>query len=123
MYMSNAEKGGETVFPLLEGKLQQPKDDSWSDCAKGVYAEIESTKLSLHGSCPVIQGEKWSATKWIRVRSFETSNEEDASSGECVDKNVFCSSWARDGECKKNPEYMVGDNIRKGDCRKSCNVC
>jgi len=26
---------------------------------------------SLHGSCPVIKGEKWSATKWIHVAPFQ----------------------------------------------------
>lgn len=26
---------------------------------------------SLHASCPVLKGEKWSAPKWIRVRSFD----------------------------------------------------
>ncbi|TYH73909.1 hypothetical protein ES332_D05G361200v1 [Gossypium tomentosum] len=30
--------GGEIVFPNAEGKLSQPKDDSWSDCAKNGYA-------------------------------------------------------------------------------------
>lgn len=26
-------------------------------------------QTSLHGSCPVIKGEKWVATKWIRDKS------------------------------------------------------
>ncbi|TYG54889.1 hypothetical protein ES288_D09G227200v1 [Gossypium darwinii] len=38
MYSSDVESGGETVFPNAEGKLSQPKDDSWSDCAKNGYA-------------------------------------------------------------------------------------
>ncbi|KAK8359828.1 hypothetical protein V6Z11_A04G122700, partial [Gossypium hirsutum] len=38
MYLSDVESGGETVFPNAEGKLSQPKDDSWSDCAKNGYA-------------------------------------------------------------------------------------
>ena len=25
---------------------------------------------SLHGSCPTLKGEKWSATKWIHVGAF-----------------------------------------------------
>ncbi|TYH54118.1 hypothetical protein ES332_D09G146300v1 [Gossypium tomentosum] len=29
MYLSDVESGGETVFPNAEGKLSQPKDDSW----------------------------------------------------------------------------------------------
>lgn len=28
---------------------------------------------SLHGSCPVIEGEKWSASKWIHERPFSFS--------------------------------------------------
>jgi prolyl 4-hydroxylase len=26
--------------------------------------------LSLHGGCPVVVGEKWSSTKWIREKEF-----------------------------------------------------
>jgi len=37
----------------------------------GLHVDGEPDPLSLHGSCPVIQGEKWSAPKWIHVRSFE----------------------------------------------------
>lgn len=88
-----------------------------------LHPDATTDPLSLHGSCPVIEGEKWSATKWIHVRSFERSIEEDSPSNGCEDKNVFCSSWARAGECKKNPIYMVGNNKTKGHCRKSCNVC
>lgn len=77
---------------------------------------------SLHGSCPVIEGEKWSATKWIHVRSFEKSVKQEGmgGKGDCVDENENCPVWAKAGECKKNPLYMVGDD---GKCRKSCKVC
>ncbi|GJP45936.1 hypothetical protein CLOM_g5267 [Closterium sp. NIES-68] len=36
MYLNNVTKGGETVFPTH--KDDTPKDDSWSDCAKGLLA-------------------------------------------------------------------------------------
>ncbi|EEF44979.1 probable prolyl 4-hydroxylase 7 [Ricinus communis] len=138
MYLSNVEKGGETVFPNAEGKLSQPKEDSWSDCAKGGYAvkpekgdallffslhpDATTDSDSLHGSCPVIEGEKWSATKWIHVRSFEKSFKQ-LGKGDCVDENDHCPLWAKAGECKKNPLYMIGSGGANGYCRKSCKVC
>lgn len=69
----------------------------------------------------MIEGEKWSATKWIHVRSFEASSSNEG--GDCVDKNPNCSQWAAAGECEKNPIYMVGSEDTIGYCRKSCKVC
>jgi prolyl 4-hydroxylase len=34
MYLSTVEKGGETVFPNAEGWENQPKDDTFSECAQ-----------------------------------------------------------------------------------------
>lgn len=81
MYLSTPEEGGETVFPLADRKVSGP---GWSDCALDGFA-IKPVKgdavmlynlhpngteddASLHGSCPTLKGEKWSATKWIRAR-------------------------------------------------------
>ena len=83
--------------------------------------DATTDQTSLHGRCPVIEGEKWSATKWIHVRSFELSKSK--VSGECVDENASCTHWAAIGECKKNPIYMVGSPDSPGACRKSCRVC
>ncbi|PPD87821.1 hypothetical protein GOBAR_DD15235 [Gossypium barbadense] len=137
MYLSNVESGGETVFPNAEGKLSQPKDDSWSDCAKNGYAvkprkgdallffslhlDATTDSDSLHGSCPVIKGEKWSATKWIHVRSFDTAKRQSVNR-DCVDENENCATWASAGECEKNPSYMIGSEDYYGYCRKSCKM-
>lgn len=83
-----------------------------------LHLNATTDPLSLHGSCPVIEGEKWSATKWIHVRSFET-----VFNNECQDQNPSCSQWAVNGECDKNPLYMVGSENSVGHCRKSCKVC
>ncbi|KAJ8774962.1 hypothetical protein K2173_019966 [Erythroxylum novogranatense] len=136
MYLSNIVKGGETIFP--EAKTVQQKDDSWSDCAKRGYAvkpekgdallffslhpDATTDPESLHGSCPVIEGEKWSATKWIHVRSFDKSLNR-VSKGDCVDEHEMCALWANTGECEKNPLFMIGMGQYDGKCRKSCKVC
>ncbi|QHO17095.1 probable prolyl 4-hydroxylase 6 isoform X1 [Arachis hypogaea] len=176
MYLSNVEKGGETIFPnaevkcsshlfllwpilmntssvslsplaltgfesnLPQAKESQPKDESWSKCAHKGYAvkpekgdallffslhlDATTDSRSLHGSCPVIEGEKWSATKWIHVADFEKPIKKfESGGGDCADLNENCSRWARVGECEKNPLYMVGNGDVKGYCMKSCNVC
>lgn len=133
MYLSSVEKGGETIFPNSELKDKQPKGDDWSECAINGYAvkpykgdallffslhpNATTDPMSLHGSCPVLEGEKWSATKWIHVRSFDTSP------SKCDDQHDNCYAWAVAGECQNNPMYMVGSENSLGKCRKSCKVC
>lgn len=70
---------------------------------------------SLHGSCPTLKGNKWSATKWIHVAPFGVQGST-ASAG-CSDGNENCEEWAVLGECKKNAAYMLKN------CRKSCDAC
>ncbi|WP_071395252.1 2OG-Fe(II) oxygenase [Bacillus tuaregi] len=64
MYLNDVEAGGETVFPKL-GLSLSPKKGA------AVYFHYGNSKgqtdrLSLHSSTPVINGDKWVATKWIR---------------------------------------------------------
>ena len=145
----------------------------------------ETDNTSLHGSCPTIKGEKWSATKWIHVGPFGGSAESARAKwwvswhtlcillrplrfpmsacmahtcfevaqcliqltrlcalmwcfpqqlrevsdglhimllrllcrGECIDGDERCAGWAAEGECKKNPGYMLSS------CRLSCHSC
>ncbi|XP_047172300.1 probable prolyl 4-hydroxylase 9 [Vigna umbellata] len=78
LYLSNVEAGGETMFPY-EGGLHIDTDYDYRKCiglkvkprqGDGLlfYSLLPNGKIdktSLHGSCPVIKGEKWVATKWI----------------------------------------------------------
>lgn len=136
MYLSSAGKGGETAFPNVPDPT--PKDDSWSDCAKGVlavkpmkgdallffslYPDGSPDENSLHFACPVLEGVKWSAPKWIHTSDFDTVLP-DSSDSSCVDKNALCESWASEGECTKNLDFMVGTKGYYGACRKACGTC
>jgi len=80
-YLSDVERGGETAFHWEgAGGLNRAVKD-WRSC-EGVAFKVAPRKgdavlfhsldpdlkvnhRSLHGSCPVVKGEKWVATKWV----------------------------------------------------------
>lgn len=136
MYLTDVVKGGETVFPKAERGRHSIQDTTLSECGKQGVA-VKPTRgdallffslspdstpdvASLHAGCPVIEGEKWSATKWIHVDSFDKASED---SGNCKDENPSCGEWAAYGECQRNSAYMIGTKEAPGFCQKSCRVC
>ncbi|KAK1433131.1 hypothetical protein QVD17_10037 [Tagetes erecta] len=79
LYLSDVEEGGETMFPYGNGESM----DASYDFKKCIGLKVKPRKgdgllfyslypngtidpTSLHGGCPVIKGQKWVATKWIR---------------------------------------------------------
>jgi len=66
MYLHEPEQGGATTFPDV-GLEVAPKRGT------GVFFSYERpdpTTRTLHGGAPVLAGEKWVATKWLREREF-----------------------------------------------------
>jgi len=67
MYLGEPDKGGGTTFPDVHLEVAPKRGNA-------VFFSYErphpSTK-SLHGGAPVLAGEKWIATKWLRERRFE----------------------------------------------------
>ncbi|KAL6581837.1 putative prolyl 4-hydroxylase 4 [Orobanche minor] len=139
LYLTDVEKGGETVFPSAEESPRRRSvstDKYLSDCGKqgpsvkprkgdallffSLYPNAVPDPASLHAGCPVDEGEKWSATKWIHVDSFDKIV---GPGGNCTDSHDNCERWSSLGECTKNPEYMIGSSDLPGYCRKSCKVC
>ena len=66
MYLREPERGGDTTFPEL-GLRFAPK----RGCALYfAYDRPHPSTKTLHGGAPVIAGEKWVATKWLREGVF-----------------------------------------------------
>jgi prolyl 4-hydroxylase len=70
LYLNDVEHGGETFFPKLNFSVFPRK-------GRAVYFEYfyndkNLNELTLHGGAPVITGEKWVATQWMRRQSSRT---------------------------------------------------
>lgn len=65
MYLNTPEQGGGTVFPNVGVEVAPIKGN-----ALFFSYDDDVTSLSLHGGSPVIAGQKWVATKWLRTSEF-----------------------------------------------------
>ncbi len=64
MYLNDVEQGGETFFPKLDFSVSPQKGTAVY--FEYFYSDNNLNELTLHGGAPVIAGEKWVATQWMR---------------------------------------------------------
>ncbi|UCZ55013.1 2OG-Fe(II) oxygenase [Bacillus shivajii] len=64
MYLNDVEQGGETYFPKLNFSVSPQK--GMAVYFEYFYNDQELNELTLHGGAPVITGDKWAATRWMR---------------------------------------------------------
>ncbi|UUZ86442.1 2OG-Fe(II) oxygenase [Paenibacillus sp. P26] len=64
IYLNDVERGGETFFPKLQFSVCPHK--GMAVYFEYFYQDNRLNELTLHGGAPVIRGEKWAATQWMR---------------------------------------------------------
>ena len=93
-YMTNVEAGGTTYFPRAQGHSGLPRgravDFSSCDPDVGLHVAPQQGKIilfysmkpdgsfsdeSLHGGCPVVNGTKWAANKWVWNKPVRDAND------------------------------------------------
>jgi prolyl 4-hydroxylase len=67
MYLNDVEEGGETYFPKLNFAVSPKK--GMAVYFEYFYDNQALNELTLHGGAPVIIGDKWAATQWMRRKS------------------------------------------------------
>jgi prolyl 4-hydroxylase len=66
MYLGEPERGGATVFPDAQLEVAPKRGNA----VFFSYPTPDPSTKTLHGGAPVLAGEKWIATKWLRERAF-----------------------------------------------------
>ena len=151
MYLSDVEEGGETSFPdgeWVDGGGPPPgpdpsacaaSDGTWVRPAKGdalFFYSLDPTGdldiASLHRGCPVLRGEKWSATLWIHNAPVDETGRtipaQKPPPGPCRDIPLFrlvCRRMVRNGKCT-DPAMraeLFGTRTMEGNCMRSCGRC
>ncbi len=67
MYLNTPAKGGGTTFPDVHLEIGPIKGNA----VFFSYDRPHPMTRTLHGGAPVVEGEKWVATKWLREGRFE----------------------------------------------------
>jgi prolyl 4-hydroxylase len=67
MYLGEPDKGGGTTFPDVHLEVAPKRGNA----VFFTYERPHPSTRTLHGGAPVLAGEKWIATKWLRERRFE----------------------------------------------------
>jgi len=68
MYLNDVEEGGQTTFPSIHLAVTPKKGAA--TYFEYVNATGQLDALSLHAGEPVLRGEKWIATKWMRQQRY-----------------------------------------------------
>jgi prolyl 4-hydroxylase len=68
MYLNDVKAGGATVLPNINLSVYPKKGSALYFSYFNSKGQVDPT--TLHGGSPVIDGEKWIATKWIRERVY-----------------------------------------------------
>ncbi len=66
MYLNEPARGGGTTFPDVGFEVAPVRGNA----VFFSYDRPHPSTRTLHGGAPVIEGEKWVATKWLREREF-----------------------------------------------------
>ncbi|MFE7063908.1 2OG-Fe(II) oxygenase [Sutcliffiella sp. NPDC057660] len=69
MYLNDVEEGGETYFPKLNFSVAPKK--GMAVYFEYFYDNHDLNELTLHGGSPIIKGEKWAATQWMRRKRYK----------------------------------------------------
>lgn len=69
LYLNDVEEGGETYFPKLNLSVVPKK--GMAVYFEYFYNDQALNELTLHGGAPVVRGEKWIATQWIRRKRLD----------------------------------------------------
>ncbi|MCK7597040.1 2OG-Fe(II) oxygenase [Microbulbifer sp. CAU 1566] len=72
MYLNSVEAGGSTVFPRVGLDVLPKKGCGLFFSYANEQGDLDHQ--TLHGGSPVISGEKWIATKWLRVHDYVSSS-------------------------------------------------
>ncbi|XP_065648147.1 low choriolytic enzyme isoform X2 [Hydra vulgaris] len=103
--MYNCNRGGSTLPPS-----GPPTVSPVAQCVEGQDLDNKCLGWATSGYCTAIDPAHLETMKKKCCKSCKES-------AICNDKNTRCDEWARKGECKANPNWMLGN------CSKSCLVC